>query len=67
MVGDTNADIAAGRAAGCKTLLIRNPGSVNKRLQVVAPDVAADSLADGVQKLTGHVIRNIRAKPTSLW
>jgi D-glycero-D-manno-heptose 1,7-bisphosphate phosphatase len=67
MVGDTDADIAAGRAAGCRTLLIRNPGSVHKRLQVVSPDVVADSLAEGVQKLTGQVIGNIRAKQTSLW
>lgn len=51
MVGDTDADIAAGRAAGCKTLLIRHAGSVHKRLQLVTPDFVADSLADGVQKL----------------
>lgn len=51
MVGDTDADVAAGAAAGCKTLLIRNPASVHKRLQVVNPDVAARSLADGVRKL----------------
>jgi D-glycero-D-manno-heptose 1,7-bisphosphate phosphatase len=51
MVGDTDADIAAGRAAGCKTLLIRHAGSVHKRLQLVTPDFVADSLADGVGKL----------------
>lgn len=52
MVGDTDADIAAGKSAGCRTLLIRHPGSVHKRLQVVAADFVADSLADGVRKLT---------------
>jgi D-glycero-D-manno-heptose 1,7-bisphosphate phosphatase len=52
MVGDTDADIAAGKAAGCMTLLVRNPGSVHKRLQAVTPDLAADSLADGVARLT---------------
>jgi D-glycero-D-manno-heptose 1,7-bisphosphate phosphatase len=51
MVGDTDADIAAGRAAGCKTLMIRNPASVHKRLQMVNPDAAAGSLADAVEKL----------------
>jgi D-glycero-D-manno-heptose 1,7-bisphosphate phosphatase len=51
MVGDTDADIGAGRAAGCRTLLIRNPGSVHKRLQMVTADFVADSLADGVRKL----------------
>lgn len=51
MVGDTDADILAGAAAGCKTLLIRHPGSVHKRLRVVDPDAAADSLADAVGRL----------------
>jgi D-glycero-D-manno-heptose 1,7-bisphosphate phosphatase len=52
MVGDTDADIAAGRAAGCRTVLIAHPGSVHKRLRTVKPDFLADSLADGVQKHT---------------
>lgn len=50
MVGDTDADIAAGRAAGCRTLLVRHPGSVHKRLQMVTADFVADSLADGARK-----------------
>jgi D-glycero-D-manno-heptose 1,7-bisphosphate phosphatase len=52
MVGDTDADIEAGKAAGCRTLLIINPASAHKRLRVVDPDMVADSLADGVQKIT---------------
>jgi D-glycero-D-manno-heptose 1,7-bisphosphate phosphatase len=51
MVGDTDADIQAGRAAGCRTLLIENPRSFHKRLQVTNADLIASSLADGVQKL----------------
>lgn len=51
MVGDTDGDIAAGRAAGCRTLLIRHPASVHKRTQGLKADVVADSLADGVTKL----------------
>lgn len=51
MVGDTDADVAAGRAAGCRTLLISNPASAHKRLQGLEADLTADSLADGVQKL----------------
>jgi D-glycero-D-manno-heptose 1,7-bisphosphate phosphatase len=51
MVGDTDADIAAGSAAGCRTLLIHHPGSVHKRLQVVIPDAVADSLADAVRRI----------------
>jgi D-glycero-D-manno-heptose 1,7-bisphosphate phosphatase len=51
MVGDTDADIEAGRAAGCRTLLIRNPDSVHKRLQVTDANLVADSLAGGARVL----------------
>jgi len=59
MVGDTDADIAAGKAAGCMTLLIRNPGSVHKRLQAVAPDLLADNLSDGVARLTAQMSETV--------
>lgn len=52
MVGDTDADMEAGKAAGCRTLLIRHPGSVHKRLQVLQADSVAGSLAEGVQRLS---------------
>ena len=51
MVGDTDADILAGRAAGCRTLLILNPASFHKRLQGVNADLTADSLAEGARGL----------------
>jgi len=54
MIGDTNSDIAAGRAAGCKTVLIEYPGSAHKRLQGARPDVPALSLGDGVAQLLDH-------------
>lgn len=60
MVGDTDADIEAGKAAGCRTLLILNPASAHKRLGVVDPDMVADSLADGVQKIIAPVVGNTR-------
>lgn len=46
MVGDTDADIAAGQAAGCRTILVRNPGSAHKQgnnayATATAPDLAA--------------------------
>jgi D-glycero-D-manno-heptose 1,7-bisphosphate phosphatase len=31
MIGDTDGDVAAGEAAGCRTVLIENPGSAHKR------------------------------------
>ncbi|HTW43285.1 MAG TPA: HAD-IIIA family hydrolase [Solirubrobacteraceae bacterium] len=51
MVGDTDADVAAGRAAGCRTLLIEHPASVHKRQHALRPDAVAPSLADGVREL----------------
>ena len=54
MVGDTDADILAGKAAGCMTLLVRHPGSFHKRLQGISADLVADSLADGAVRLAAH-------------
>ena len=51
MVGDTDADILAGRAAGCRTVLILNPDSFHKRMQGVNADIVADSLANGASEL----------------
>lgn len=51
MVGDTDADIGAGLAAGCRTLMIRNSGSAHKRLQGFHADAIADSLIDGIERL----------------
>lgn len=46
MVGDTDADVAAGRAAGCRTILICNPDSAHKRLQADSADLLARSLGE---------------------
>lgn len=51
MVGDTDADVTAGKAAGCMTLLVRHPGSVHKRSEAVSPDLVADSLADSAERI----------------
>jgi D-glycero-D-manno-heptose 1,7-bisphosphate phosphatase len=45
MVGDTDTDVAAGRAAGCRTILIVNPDSAHKRSGVGGSDVVAVDLA----------------------
>lgn len=62
MVGDTDADISAGKAAGCKTMLICHPGSAHKRLQDVEPDAVAVSLVDGVDALRRHLSETIIKK-----
>jgi D-glycero-D-manno-heptose 1,7-bisphosphate phosphatase len=48
MVGDTDGDVAAGRAAGCRTLLIEHMGSIHKRSRGAEADLTAADLASGV-------------------
>jgi D-glycero-D-manno-heptose 1,7-bisphosphate phosphatase len=47
MIGDTDADVAAGAAAGCQTLLIEHPASAHKRNGQMRPDVRAANLLEG--------------------
>jgi D-glycero-D-manno-heptose 1,7-bisphosphate phosphatase len=51
MVGDTDADIAAGEAAGCRTVLIEYAGSAHKRFKEPNADMRATDLADAVTQL----------------
>jgi D-glycero-D-manno-heptose 1,7-bisphosphate phosphatase len=44
MVGDTDADVTAGRLAGCRTVLVQQPGSTHKRGGRAAPDLRAADL-----------------------
>ncbi len=53
MVGDTDADVLAGQAAGCATALIEHPGSAHKRLHKAQPDLRAKNLADATAQLLG--------------
>lgn len=59
MVGDTDADVAAGIAAGCATMLLVYPGSVHKRLNGVSPDLVASSLADAAASLQTRMSETI--------
>ena len=45
MVGDTDADVEAGRAAGCRTALILNAASAHKRSREVGADLEGPDLA----------------------
>jgi D-glycero-D-manno-heptose 1,7-bisphosphate phosphatase len=51
MLGDTDTDVQAGRAAGCRTVLIENRGSAHKRSGTVDPDAVARNLAAAVSLL----------------
>jgi D-glycero-D-manno-heptose 1,7-bisphosphate phosphatase len=57
MLGDTDSDVVAGHAAGCRTVLIEHPGSAHKRVSEESPDVVASSLADGVAQLLAERLR----------
>jgi histidinol-phosphate phosphatase family protein len=54
MFGDTDTDVAAGRAAGSRTVLLEYPQSAHKRMGDVASSMAAADLADGVAQLLVH-------------
>lgn len=51
MLGDTDADVLAGAAAGCETALIEYPGSTHKRHHVSAPALRGRDLPDAVAQL----------------
>jgi len=51
IVGDTDADMRAGLAAGARTLLIECSGSAHKRTPSTKPDLRARDLADGAELL----------------
>ncbi len=54
MLGDTDTDVGAGLAAGCRTALIEYPGSAHKRAGAARPDLLAADLAGGVAQLLGE-------------
>jgi histidinol-phosphate phosphatase family protein len=45
MVGDTDADVLAGHAAGCQTVLLEHLGSAHRRTSGVTPTVVMPDLA----------------------
>lgn len=48
MIGDTDGDVLAGRAAGTRTILIEQPGSAHKRTGGARPDATAGGLPAAV-------------------
>ena len=51
MLGDTDADIAAGHAAGCRTVLIEYPPSAHKRSGTSTAELLATDLGDAAAQL----------------
>jgi D-glycero-D-manno-heptose 1,7-bisphosphate phosphatase len=56
MIGDTDADVDAGRAAGCRTILLEYPGSAHKR----AGGTREDALAADLPEAAGLVLGSQR-------
>jgi len=50
MIGDSDADVVAGRQAGCRTVLVEHAGSSHRRTGA-APDLTAPTLAAAVDAL----------------
>jgi D-glycero-D-manno-heptose 1,7-bisphosphate phosphatase len=48
MIGDTDADVGAGRNAGCRTVLVEYPGSSHKRTGGAEPSFRAADLGGAV-------------------
>jgi D-glycero-D-manno-heptose 1,7-bisphosphate phosphatase len=48
MIGDTDGDVAAGQAAGCRTVLIQHPASGHKRTGAARPDAIVRNLQAAV-------------------
>jgi D-glycero-D-manno-heptose 1,7-bisphosphate phosphatase len=59
MLGDTDADVLAGQAAGCRTILIDYPGSAHKRAEAAIPDALVPELASGVTRLLEQAAVNL--------
>lgn len=56
MIGDSDADIEAGRRAGCRTVLVEHPGSTHRRGEAV-PDARAADLLGAARLVAGGVGR----------
>jgi D-glycero-D-manno-heptose 1,7-bisphosphate phosphatase len=55
MIGDTDGDVAAGAAAGCRTVLIAAPGSGHKRSGTARADVYAPDITAGVNAILAPI------------
>lgn len=57
IVGDAAADIAAGAAAGVRSILIENPASIHRRSKPSSPDATAPDLTTAAEFILGEDAR----------
>lgn len=53
MIGDTDADVGAARAAGCSAVLVENPDSAHKREGAAVADLTCSDLTAAVAAIVG--------------
>jgi D-glycero-D-manno-heptose 1,7-bisphosphate phosphatase len=51
MVGDSDSDVLAGKAAGTRTVLVENPASAHRRRGSAAPDATAADLMEAQARI----------------
>jgi D-glycero-D-manno-heptose 1,7-bisphosphate phosphatase len=51
MVGDSDADVAAGTRAGCRTMLVEHPGSAHRRGGLAQPSATARDLREAAARI----------------
>ncbi len=54
MVGDSDSDVSAGHAVGCRTLLIEHPGSTHRRRGTARPTITAPDLETAAVRLSQY-------------
>jgi D-glycero-D-manno-heptose 1,7-bisphosphate phosphatase len=57
MIGDTDADVLAGRAVGVRTVLVSTEGTAHKRSGSVRADVVAENIGDAAAKILAGDLR----------
>lgn len=59
IIGDSDADIAAGRRAGCRTVLVEHPATLHRRGAEI-PDLRAPDLKSAWDAMSTHIDRRER-------
>jgi D-glycero-D-manno-heptose 1,7-bisphosphate phosphatase len=65
MVGDKWSDVAAGRAAGARAILVRTGVGADEERRPV-DGVAADAVVDNLAAATGWILRSLKSEVRSL-
>ena len=62
MVGDKRSDLQAGRAAGCRTILVLTGYGRKERAESLSADDAPDCVADDLERAVGGILADLAAR-----